>query len=150
MPTNNTNKTGSSSFFITIGRHKFTERQLKLLELVGLKEEKARIGNVKDTKDVIAIAKEKGADTIVIQGLPPSLLMQLLQHAKRENIKVLMFRIQAITVTDNEEEAKKIAREHNADIVLPSREGKFRVSKTVALEEIEKIEVITKTIATLD
>jgi hypothetical protein len=143
-------KTRTSSSYITIGRHEFTGRQLKLLAKIGLTHEVERIEQVSDIPSIVKKAQEKGTP-IIVQALPMHLLAQLVQIANRARIPVYSFEIQSIGIAKSREEAEELAKQHNADIILPDpKSGTYRVSKTVALQQVVSITVNTRRIATLD
>ena len=136
--------------YLVVGRHRFTDRQLRLLEKAGLTEEVKRIATVEDPVDVVLQAVELGVDAIVVQSLPMELLARLVDAADSEFIPVYTFKIEAIATASNMEEAEEIARREKADIILPDpRSGNIRVSKTVALQRVLRIVVETREVATL-
>lgn len=136
--------------YVVVGRHKFTSRQEKLLEEAGFTVQTARIEQMQSPQEVVEKAKETGASAIVVQALPMHLLAQLLQHASRAGMSVYSFRIEAVATINSEEEARKIAEETGADIVLPDpRSGNYRVSKTVALQKVKRIVVEAEDVASM-
>jgi len=125
--------------YLVVGRHNFTPVQVKLLEAVGLIEEVARVEQVDNAGAVISMAKEVGAEAIVVQALPMHLLAQLLQAAIRADIPVYGFRIETVGLYQTREEAEEVAKRVGADILLPSREGTWRVARTAALQQLKRI-----------
>jgi len=125
----------SPSPFITIGRHRFSDRQIELLRKIGLTDEVARVETVTNVSDVIKLAQERGAKAIVVQGLPLPILAQLLAEASRAGIAVFGF------------ETEPVTDENVADIKLPSQEGKMRLLRTKAVVRFVKIEVVKEVVA---
>jgi len=131
--------------YIVIGRHRFTPVQIQLLQKLGLTEEVARVQQISDVADVLKLAKEKGADAIVIQALPMHLLAQLLTVANRANIPVYGFRIEAVTIVPITQRCPA-----EADVEIPDpRSGNKRCSKTLALQRLKRIVVEAEDVATV-
>jgi len=136
--------------FITIGRHRFTERQLQLLQKAGLKEEIERIQQVNSVDEVVQKAAQRGA-AIVVQALPLPLLAQLLAAANKANVPVYGFRIEALATLSVYSKCPSVA-----DIEIPDpRSGNKRCSMTVALQKLKQIvveaeDVVTDTIQTME
>ena len=112
--------------YITIGRHKFTPKQVFFLQKLGLEKEVAR----QETYNPELLKQQIGQlkpTAIIVQGLPINLLADLLKIANNYNIPVYMFKTEP---TENEEEA---------DIKIPSREGKIRLLKTTGIQRVKRI-----------
>jgi len=130
--------------YIVIGRHKFTDKQVRILEKVGLTEEIERIAKLEDINSVVQKAKENNA-VILVQALPMHILAQLLSNASRNGIEVYAFKIEAVTTVGINEKCPE-----ECDIEIPDpRSGNKRCSKTVALQRLKRIIVEAEDVATL-
>lgn len=130
--------------YITVGRHKYTPAQKTLLERAGLTEEVGRIQHVDNPTEVTSRAKELGA-AIVIQALPIPVLASLLQAAKRAGVQVYGFRLKPVGLFKSRDEAVV----SGGDVIVPSREGTFRVMKTSALQRLIKVEIVAEDVVSI-
>lgn len=131
--------------FVVVGRHNFTDVQRDLLERVGLKKEVYRFQTVENVANVVVKAKELGVNVIVVQGLPVPLLIDLVQRAKKEGVNVYVFKTEAVGIFEDMEQAKQ-----HGDVIIPSREGGFRVLKTVALQRVLRAEIVVEDVVSLE
>ena len=135
--------------FITIGRHAYTPAQARLLSIAGLGPEVGRIAHLRDPREAVEMASQKGAQAIVVQALPLPLLAQLLSLARRAGVEVYGFRVEAVGLYPTREAAEEAASRLGADIVSPSREGSWRVARTAALQRLKRIVVEAEDVAVL-
>jgi hypothetical protein len=131
-----------SGRFVTIGRHPFTQRQTDLLRKAGLVEEVARIVQVNNVNEVVELAKQKGAEAIVVQALPMPLLMQLLQAAAKANISIHQFEMETFATVPASEGCPE-----GTEIERPSEGGYKRCVRTKRLVRVKRIVVETETVA---
>jgi hypothetical protein len=131
-----------SGRFVTIGRHPFTQRQLNLLRKAGLEEEVARVVQVNNVNEVVELAKQKGAEAIVVQALPVPILMQLLQAAQRVGVMVLQFEMETVATVRENERCPEVA-----EVERPSEGGMKRCIRTRRLVLVKRIVVETETVA---
>ena len=130
--------------YITIGRHKFTDKQVQLLEKVGLTEEVERVVKLEDINSVVQKARENNA-VILVQALPMHILAQLLNSAQRQGIEVYAFKIEAVATVPIDHKCPS-----DCDIEIPDpRSNNKRCSKTVALQRLKRIVVEAEDVATL-
>ena len=86
-------------------------------------------------------------EAVVVQVLPVDILAKLLRVSR---LPVFLFKVEAVAVVSDEREVEDLSRKHDADIVnYDPRSGNYRVAKTVALQRLLRIDIVTEDVATI-
>jgi len=127
-----------------VGRHKLLEAQSRGLEELGF-EIVGQVVNIDDPVEFINSVVQKGAEAVVIQALPLSLLAQILPLAKRNNIKIFMFEQGRAQIFNDEEEARKFVEEapDRRILLISATDQRFRVVEFTGVVEVKEIKVVT-------
>lgn len=132
---------------ILIGRHDLTDKQKLLLDKyfgewsIDLKLQQVDPAN--PLKDI----DQSRFEAVVVQVLPVDILAKLLRVSR---LPVFLFKVEAVAVVSDEREVEDLSRKHDADIVnYDPRSGNYRVAKTVALQRLLRIDIVTEDVATI-
>ena len=105
-----------------------------------------RVVNIEDPKGFIDSAVQKGAEAIVIQALPLSLLSQILPLAQKHGIKILMFEQGKARVFDDKQKAEDFVQQapDRRVLLISASDSKFRVVEFTGIAEVQEIRILTK------